>query len=99
HNDIEWTIRNRRWPADTSTSASITRQPFGVLQADRSTTRPYKSCRWLPIPGMINGYNFNIGGVDIADQLQALFNTQQRTQRNWMPLFHWLLDTSIVNAF
>ena len=75
HDDTEWAIRNRRRPADTSTSASITRQPFGVLQANGSTARPYESRRWLPILGMINDCNYNMSGVDIADQLRASFNT------------------------
>jgi hypothetical protein len=31
----------------------------------------------LPIPGAIDDYNYYIGRVDIADQLQAGFSTQQ----------------------
>jgi len=27
------------------------------------------------------------------------YNTEHRELRNWIPLFHWLLDTSIINSF
>ena len=48
---------------------------------------------------MVDDYNHFMNGVDIADQLRAKFNTQQRTARTWMPLFYQLLDTTIVNAY
>ena len=39
---------------------------------------PYEHTRLLPIPGAIDDYNHYIGRVDIADQQQAGFSTQQR---------------------
>jgi hypothetical protein len=60
---------------------------------------PYIYTRLLPIPRAINDYNRYMGGVDIADQLQAGFSTQQRGVKPWRPLFYWLLDTTIINAF
>ena len=59
----------------------------------------YEHTRLLPIPGAINDYNYHIGGVDIADQLRAGFSTQQRRVKPWRPLFYWLLDSTIINAF
>ncbi len=40
-----------------------------------------------------------MNGVDVADQLRSYYNTQQTARRNWMPLFYWLLDTAIINAY
>ncbi|RPA91850.1 hypothetical protein L873DRAFT_1780403 [Choiromyces venosus 120613-1] len=40
-----------------------------------------------------------MGSVDIADQLRSYYSTQQCCRRNWLPLFYWLLDTSLVNAY
>jgi len=60
---------------------------------------PHEHTCLLPIPGAINDYNHYIGGVDIADQLRAGFSTQQRGVKPWRPLFYWLLDTTIINAF
>jgi hypothetical protein len=36
----------------------------------------YKHTYLLPIPSAIDNYNYHMGGVDIADQLQARFSTQ-----------------------
>ncbi|KAF9903016.1 hypothetical protein BX616_001743, partial [Lobosporangium transversale] len=38
-------------------------------------------------------------GVDVANQLKSYYNTQQPSRCNWLPLFFWLLDTSIVNSY
>jgi hypothetical protein len=86
--------------------SAITKKPFidfNVLpQAGTSTKKPkiqYVNRRYLPVPGIVNNYNHFIGGIDIADQYRVRFNIQQRTQQNWLPLFYWLLDITIVNTF
>ena len=48
---------------------------------------------------MVDDYNHHMGSVDIADQLQSKFSTQQRGVKPWRALFYWLLDTTIINAF
>ena len=58
-----------------------------------------QSRKMLPIPEFIDDYNYHMGGVDIADQLRSYYCTQQRSCRNWYPLFYWLLDTTLVNAY
>jgi hypothetical protein len=51
------------------------------------------------IPRAVDDYNHNMGGVDTADQLRQYYTVQMRTRRSWIPLFLWLLDTSIINAY
>jgi hypothetical protein len=58
----------------------------------------YKHTRLLSIPEAIDDYNHYIDRVDITDQLQV-FSTQQRGVKPWKPLFYWLLDSTIINAF
>ncbi|CAG8650169.1 21432_t:CDS:2 [Cetraspora pellucida] len=53
----------------------------------------------LPIPAVIDNYNHHIGGIDIANQLRSYYGTQVPVHHIWVPLFFWLLDTSIVNTF
>jgi hypothetical protein len=55
--------------------------------------------KMLNIPRLVNDYNHHMGGVDIADQLRQYYSTQMRTLRNWFPLFLWLLDTAVINAY
>jgi hypothetical protein len=59
----------------------------------------YEHTCLLPIYRAINNYNYYIGRVDIADQLQTGFSTQQQGIKPWRPLFYWLLDSIIINAF
>ena len=99
HNGTEWIVRSRKRPKGTSTSAAITKQPFYMFSPPPGCKELYKHTRLLPIPLAINDYNHYIGGVDIADQLQAGFSTQQHRVKPWRPLFYWLLDSTIINAF
>jgi hypothetical protein len=99
HDGTEWPVRNRKRPKGTSTSAAITKQPFYMFSPPSRCKEPYEHTRLLPIPGAIDDYNHYMGGVDIADQLRAGFSTQQRGVKPWRPLFYWLLDSTIINAF
>jgi len=53
----------------------------------------------LDIPRYIDEYNYNMGGVDIADQHRSAFKTQRKAMRNWLPHWYWMLDYAIINAF
>lgn len=89
YHDISLTVeRLRRRPKKTSTNATTVRGIFG----DQARKK-------LPIPQFIDDYNYYMGGVDIADQLRSYYPTQQRSCRNWYPLFYWLLDTTLVNCY
>lgn len=82
-------VRTRKRPAKTSTSAAIVRPVFGDAHV-----------KDLPIPTLIDAYNHHMGGVDIANQLRATYSTHwSRQNRYWKPLFLWLLDISITNAY
>ena len=80
--------RIRRRPRKTSTNATKVHAIFGDA-----------SKKALPIPCIIDDYNHFMGGVDIADQLRGYYGTQLPVRRTWMPLFFWLLDTSIINSY
>ena len=99
HDGTEWIVRKRKKPKSSSTSATITKQPFATFNPPNQRKESYEHTRLLPIPGMTDDYNHYIGGVDIADQLRAGFSTQQRGVKPWRALFYWLLDTSTINAF
>jgi hypothetical protein len=52
----------------------------------------------LPIPVYIDDYNHNMGSVDLADQYRASYAEKRRNCRTWMPLFKFLVQSTIVNA-
>jgi hypothetical protein len=74
HDRTEWPVKNRKHPKGTSTSASITKQPFYMFSPPTGSKEVYEHTRLLPIPGAIDDYNHHMGRVDIADQLQAGFS-------------------------
>lgn len=80
--------RLRRRPRLTSTNGSRVRAVFGSATTKR-----------LHIPKVVDDYNFNMGGVDIADQLRSVYTSHLQSRRTWMPLFFWLLDTSVTNSY
>ncbi len=53
----------------------------------------------LAIPRYIDDYNYNMGGVDIADQHRAAYSSQRKALRNWIPTWYWMVDSVVVNAF
>jgi len=64
-----------------------------VLLASHENKKP------LLISTLVNDYNKYIGGVDIADQLRSNYPCHQRSRRNWLPLWFWILDTTIINMY
>ena len=64
HKPADWITRLRKRPAKTSTSAKVAREPFD--------DQPTKE---LPIPRLIDDYNYHMGGVDRANQLRASYET------------------------
>jgi hypothetical protein len=84
----DFRLKVRRRPAKTLTNGRIVRQVFG----DDSTKE-------LQIPCFIDDYNQYMGGVDLVNQFRESYETHQITQRNWWPLFYWLIDIACVNAY
>ena len=81
-------IRARRRPAATSTNAKTSWAAFGE-----------ETVKDLAIPEFIDLYNHFMNGVDTADQLRSYYGTQRVHVKHWKALWHYLLDTTITNAY
>ncbi|CAK1593994.1 unnamed protein product [Parnassius mnemosyne] len=57
--------------------------------------------RKVPVtcPNIIKEYNTNMGGVDLADMLVALYRTPFRDHRWYLPIFSQMLDICINNSW
>jgi hypothetical protein len=88
HNVTDLITRERRRPRESSTNASIARKPFG------NNVRMN-----LDIPTFIDDYNYHMGGVDLANQYRASYETHKTVFRSWFCIFTALLDIIIVNAY
>ena len=88
HMDESFIERIRRCPRNTSTNAANARAVF-----NGNPTAPLK------IPKLTDDYNHNKNGVDLSDQFRSYYCTQLTVTRTWIPLFFWILDTTIVNSY
>ena len=50
-------------------------------------------------PAVINAYNQNMNGVDVADQLDVYYSFQRKTLKWWRKVFFWLLEVAVVNSY
>ena len=50
-------------------------------------------------PAVINLYNHNMNGVDLADQLGVYYSFQRKTLKWWRKVFFWLLEVTVVNSY
>ena len=80
--------RLRRRPAKIAMNVHSSRAVFGEL-----------ATKELETPAFINMYNHYMKGVDNADQLRSYYSTQRVHYKSWKPLWHFLLDTTIVNCY
>ena len=80
--------RLRRRPTKTATNARTSRAPFGE-----------NNVKQLHIPEFIDTYNHFMNGVDVADQLRSYYTTQRTHFKTWKLLWHFLLDTTVTNAY
>ena len=88
HQVDDFVAKIRKRPAKTSTNGRIVRDVF----KEEHTKELY-------IPRFIDDYNHHMGGVDLANQFREVYETHRATQRNWWPLFYWLLDMAYINAY
>jgi hypothetical protein len=88
HQADDFRAKIRRRPAKTSTNGRIVRLVF----KEEHTKELY-------IPRFIDDYNHHMGGVDLANQFREVYETHRITQRNWWPLFYWLIDIACINAY
>src|SRR6185295_13687489 len=86
--DSDYEIRNRRRPRITSKNTTLVRPIFGQ-----------DARRELPIPKIIDDYNYNMNGVDRADQLRSSFTSHRAGRRTWLPLFWFLINICKVNSY
>lgn len=53
----------------------------------------------VPAPSVIQHYNNNMNGVDVADQLRTEYCTYRTSKKWWRYLFWFLFDVAVTNGF
>ena len=75
---------------DKTMSSSSSAQP--VVVTTRRGTAVNK-------PAVVNSYNHNMNGVDVADQLTVFYSFVRKTRKWWRKLFFYLMEVSVVNNY
>ena len=70
---------------------------IGAIQTRREFSNKY--IKDLPIPKLINEYNYHIGGVDQFNQLKLYYNTLFPHRKTWRSLFHLMFNITLVNYY
>ncbi|SLM35791.1 PiggyBac transposable element-derived protein [Lasallia pustulata] len=95
--DMLSTKKRHGIPAEAST-IKVKNLPFYTLPSVYAHTQPYIE-RGLPFPTAIRHYNKHMGGSDGNAQGRAYYSPETRSFRYWWPLFKFLIDASILNAY
>ena len=53
----------------------------------------------IKCPNAISQYNLNMGGVDKSNYLVSLYRLRYKSRRWYMPIFYYLIDVCISNAW
>ena len=53
----------------------------------------------VPQPAVFSSYNKGMGGVVLVDQMVATYRTRMHQKKWYWPIFTYLLDVSVVNAW
>ncbi|KAL4125910.1 hypothetical protein QTP88_010147 [Uroleucon formosanum] len=80
----------------TAASSSIGVKPISYVQ--RYSQKEKKKIS-VPRPYMIGEYNKYMGGTDLMDQNIATYRISIRGKKWWWPIFTWLIDVSVNNAW
>ena len=88
HNAIDFVKWEYQRPNKTFTIAAIARKSF------RNSVQ-----KILLIPLYIDKYNYNMGGIDLANQFWAIYEMHKTVFRSWFCMFMALLDIVIVNSY
>ena len=84
--------KKRKRPSKTSTNARVVLPAF--KENDQNVFK-----KDFKVPKLFYHYNKHMGEIDRFNALVAAYSSQRACNRNWMALFHWHLDASLVNAF
>ena len=88
---LAWQAEKRNKPvfmlSSESSAAMVT------VQSQRTYNAPTQK------PTVVDSYNHNMNGVDIADQHSVYYSFQRKTRKWWRKVFFWLMEATVVNSY
>ncbi|XP_049618340.1 piggyBac transposable element-derived protein 2 isoform X1 [Syngnathus scovelli] len=88
-----------RWKDnDVVTIASTLAAEHPLQKASRWSAKEKKKVA-MDQPFVVQLYNRSMGGTDRADQSIGLYRINMRRKKWWWPIFTWMLDAAVFNAW
>jgi len=88
-----------RWVDNSVVSMSSNCHGTEPVSTVRRFSQQQKKFIQVPRPAIIANYNKHMGGVDRMDEDIARYRVGIRGKKWWWPIFTWLLDVAINNAW
>ena len=103
HDGEGYMLRNRRRLKDSSTIMPATKAIFNILRFKNmlaKDVRKFHSSKLaLPVILPIDDYNYNMNGVNLANQLRENVFIAQIIVCAWLMYLFWLIDSTLINSF
>lgn len=97
--DTKNKIALTRWKDNSVvTIASTLAAEHPLQKASRWSAKEKKKVS-VDQPFVVQLYNRNMGGTDRADQSIGLYRINMRRKKWWWPIFTWMLDAAVFNAW
>jgi DNA excision repair protein ERCC-6 len=87
------------WKDSKAVYVASNKHHADISQSCRRYCRVTKKDIAVPIPDMIRQYNSGMGGVDLLDNMVAVYRVPYRIKKWWFPIYTWSLSVSAVNAW
>lgn len=88
-----------RWVDNNVVTVASTCYGVEPISQVRRYSSKEKKVITVPRPNMIGKYNASMGGTDLMDENVGRYRIGVRSKKWWWPLFSWLIDVSIQNAW
>ena len=88
---LSWRAKNKKAPV-VMLSSECSAQMVMVPSRQAGAAEQEK-------PSAVNTYNYQMYGVDIADQYTVSYAFTRKTIKWWRKVFFWLLDVAITNSY
>lgn len=88
-----------RWRDNAVVTVASTQHTNMPVTQVRRWSQAEKRHIQVPRPACVSSYNKNMGGVDLMDQGINSYRISIRTKKWWWPLFSWMVDATLHNAW
>lgn len=88
-----------RWKDNKTVTVASTFTGSNPIGSTKRFVRAERQRKTIPIPKAVQVYNKMMGGIDRFDQNVAFYMINIRSKKWWWPIFRFILDMALQNAY